>query len=103
LPLKKEEKISICDKYFLGGPLNLRGFSNRGAGENVEDCSLGNDAYWLFAAHLYTPLPFLHNHKTLCSWFKTHSFVNVGNLLSIDQLGFILYYIKLILKNSKMI
>jgi outer membrane protein insertion porin family len=103
LPLKKEEKISICDKYFLGGPLNLRGFSNRGAGENVEDCSLGNDAYWLLAAHLYTPLPFLHNHKTLCSWFKTHSFVNVGNLLSIDQLGFILYYIKLILKNSKMI
>ncbi len=65
MPLKKGEQISIIDKYFLGGPLNLRGFTNRGAGPHTEDCSLGNDAYWLFAAHLYTPLPFLHNHKTL--------------------------------------
>lgn len=85
-PLKSGERISILDKYFLGGPLSLRGFTNRGAGPHVDDCSLGNNAYWLFAAHLYTPLPFLHNHKSLSSWFRTHSFVNIGNLLSIEQL-----------------
>ncbi len=87
VPLRRNEQITINDKYFLGGPLTMRGFVHRGVGPIVEDCSLGNDAYWLLGAHLYTPMPFLRNHKTLSTWFKTHSFVNVGNLLSINQLG----------------
>ena len=102
MPLVKKENILINDRFFLGGPLTLRGFSNRGAGPHKDgknswlhsfkiqslieicqsDCSLGNTAYWLAGAHLYTPLPFLHNHKGLSSWFKTHSFVNIGNLFS---------------------
>jgi len=36
LPFKRNENISINDKFFLGGPLNLRGFSNRGAGPHSE-------------------------------------------------------------------
>ncbi len=51
------------------------------------ECSLGNNAYWLLGAHLYTPLPFLHNQKALSSWFKTHSFVNVGNLISLNHIS----------------
>lgn len=85
-PLKKDSKIMINDRFFLGGPLSLRGFQNRGAGPSKEDCSLGNDAYWLAGAHIYTPLPFLHNHKGLTSWLKTHTFVNIGNIFSLNSL-----------------
>ncbi|CAF1091084.1 unnamed protein product [Brachionus calyciflorus] len=84
-PLKSGEKISIIDKFFLGGPLSLRGFTNRGAGPQSEECSLGNDAYWIAGAHLYTPLPFLHKNTKL-NWLKTHSFVNIGNILSLNQI-----------------
>lgn len=74
------------DKYFLGGPLTLRGFKNRGAGPHMDDCSLGNDAYWLAGFHLYTPLPFLHKNKKL-NWLKTHSFANIGSIFSQDQIS----------------
>lgn len=86
LPLKKSDRISVIDKYFLGGPLSLRGFKNRGAGPHSDDCSLGNDVYWLAGAHLYTPLPFLHKNKKL-NWLKTHSFANIGSILSHNQIS----------------
>jgi outer membrane protein assembly factor BamA len=95
---------------FLGGPLTLRGFTNRGAGYQKEGCShcllvkckiinfkisaflkiecaLGGNAYWLMGLHLYTPLPFLHRHKSLSSWLKTHSFLNMGNIASLNDSG----------------
>lgn len=84
--MKKTDNISVMDKYFLGGPLTLRGFKNRGAGPHLDDCSLGNDAYWLAGVHLYTPLPFLHKNKKL-NWLKTHSFANIGSIFSHDQIS----------------
>ena len=36
MPLKKAESISLNDRFFLGGPLGLRGFTNRGVGPNKE-------------------------------------------------------------------
>lgn len=36
LPLTKDSSIFISDKFFLGGPLTLRGFTNRGAGPQKE-------------------------------------------------------------------
>lgn len=86
LPWKKNTGVSISDKFFLGGPLTLRGFKNRGAGPQIEECALGNSGYWLVGAHLYTPLPFLHKQKGLSSWLKTHSFVNMGNIFSLNSL-----------------
>lgn len=85
LPWKKIDSIQISDKFFLGGPLTLRGFTNRGAGSQKEECALGNSAYWLLGAHLYTPLPFLQDNSTLSKWLKTHSFINMGNLTSISS------------------
>lgn len=85
LPWKKNDQIQISDRFFLGGPLTLRGFTNKGAGSQKEECALGNSAYWLLGAHLYTPLPFLHDNKKLNKWLKTHSFVNMGNLTSMSS------------------
>jgi outer membrane protein assembly factor BamA len=33
--------VSICDQFFLGGPLSLRGFSTRGVGPHRDGNALG--------------------------------------------------------------
>ncbi len=50
--------VTIADKFFLGGPLSLRGFEMRGVGPESDGNSTGGSAYWAAAMHLYTPLPF---------------------------------------------
>ncbi len=43
-PLKPEQPLRINDKFFLGGPLSLRGFNIKGAGPHSD----GKDYYlWL--------------------------------------------------------
>ena len=39
--------VTIADKFFLGGPLNMRGFELRGVGREADGCSLGGSAYWV--------------------------------------------------------
>jgi outer membrane protein insertion porin family len=51
------KNVTIADKFFLGGPLNLRGFEMRGVGAESDGNSLGGTAYWATGLHLYTPLP----------------------------------------------
>lgn len=85
LPFSRDKPVQVSDKFFLGGPLTLRGFTNRGAGYQKEECALGGNAYWLMGMHLYTPMPFLHRQTTLSSWLKTHSFMNIGNIVSVND------------------
>lgn len=33
--------VSICDQYFIGGPLSLRGFTMRGVGPHKDGNALG--------------------------------------------------------------
>lgn len=33
--------VSICDQFFLGGPLSLRGFNTRGVGPHRDGNALG--------------------------------------------------------------
>ena len=47
-------------------------------------CALGADTYWLAAAHIYTPLPLLSGKEGFSRFFRTHFFVNAGNLTNID-------------------
>lgn len=46
--------------------------------------SLGANTYWAAGLHLYTPLPFRPARGGLGDRFKTHFFLNGGNLLSLD-------------------
>lgn len=48
MPLKKSESISLNDRFFLGGPLGLRGFTNRGVGPNKEGKHFINVSFFLF-------------------------------------------------------
>lgn len=78
-------RFSIMDRFFIGGPLTLRGFSFKGVGPRVEGCSLGGDVYWSSGIHLYTPLPFRPSHNGFCQHFRTHLFLNAGNLASYNS------------------
>ncbi|KAK6973769.1 sorting and assembly machinery component 50 [Biomphalaria glabrata] len=82
--LDPRASISISDKFFLGGPLTLRGFNMRGCGPHSHENALGADSYWLTAAHIYSPLPFRPGKGRFGDLFKTHFFINAGNLGNID-------------------
>ena len=38
--------MTIADKFFLGGPLNVRGFDTRGLGPSSGNNALGGEMYW---------------------------------------------------------
>ncbi|KAK6191273.1 hypothetical protein SNE40_003004 [Patella caerulea] len=82
--LNTKNDIKINDRFFLGGPLTLRGFNLKGVGPHSDGNALGADAYWLCAAHIYTPLPFRPGKGGLGDLFRTHFFVNAGNLGNIS-------------------
>ena len=46
--------------------------------------ALGAEAYWLCAAHVYTPLPFRPGKGGFGDLFRTHFFLNAGNLGNIN-------------------
>ncbi|ESP04678.1 hypothetical protein LOTGIDRAFT_135720, partial [Lottia gigantea] len=82
--LNLKNEIRINDRFFLGGPLTLRGFNIKGVGPHSDGDALGADAYWLLAAHLYTPLPFRPGKGGFGDHFRTHFFANAGNLSNIS-------------------
>jgi outer membrane protein insertion porin family len=72
--------VTLADKFFLGGPMNLRGFEMRGVGYSSDGNSLGGTAYWATGLHLYAPLPFRPGRGGFGDLFRTHFFVNCGNI-----------------------
>ncbi|KAG8142767.1 putative Sorting and assembly machinery component 50 protein [Naja naja] len=53
-----DKPSSIADRFYLGGPTSVRGFSMYSIGPQSEGDYLGGEAYWAGGLHLYTPLPF---------------------------------------------
>lgn len=78
--ISNDMKISIADHFFLGGPLNLRGFDMRGCGPHCNGNSVGGEMYWAAALHVYTPLPFRPGRNGFGNLFRLHGFINGGNL-----------------------
>ncbi|KAG8225240.1 hypothetical protein J437_LFUL008777 [Ladona fulva] len=70
----------ICDKFFLGGPLSLRGFDWRGVGPHDQGNSLGGEFFWAGGLHLFSPLPFRPGGGGFGDLFRTHIFINGGNI-----------------------
>ncbi|GJJ79086.1 hypothetical protein EMPS_11445 [Entomortierella parvispora] len=73
----KPSKIS--DRFFLGGPMSVRGFKSNGLGPREGDDSLGGDAYVSAGVSLLTPFPGLATRDS----FKAHFFANAGSLVSV--------------------
>ncbi|KAG0290987.1 hypothetical protein BGZ96_005600 [Linnemannia gamsii] len=74
----KPSKIS--DRFFLGGPMSVRGFKSNGLGPREGEDSLGGDAYMSAGVSLMTPFPGLAGRES----FKAHFFANAGTLVSVQ-------------------
>ncbi len=93
--------MTIADRFYLGGPLDVRGFEMKGLGPSSEHFALGGLTYWAAGLHMYSALPFINEKMAgffdlfrykksflnLCMllnllFFRLHSFVNAGNLMS---------------------
>ena len=99
-------------RFFLGGPLSVRGFKTYGIGPRRQskpvscfhtivvftgtctslwavylfsaiDDALGGDMFWSLGLHLYTPLPF--RPGGLAERFRTHIFATAGNLAQFTE------------------
>ncbi|XKL68900.1 hypothetical protein PGB90_006669 [Kerria lacca] len=76
----KEKFYSLIDRFFIGGPLTLRGFHFQSVGPKVDGFATGGSLYCLGALHLYTPLPHRPSKGSFGNSFKMHFFCNFGNL-----------------------
>lgn len=74
----------INDRFFLGGPMSIRGFQMKGIGPRVREASLGADAFWAAGLHLYTPLPFRPGRGGFGDLFRLHLFANAGNAQNME-------------------
>ncbi|KAH3857700.1 sorting and assembly machinery component 50 homolog [Dreissena polymorpha] len=81
----RDTTVNITDRYFLGGPLTLRGFNKNGIGPHSDGNALGGDVYCMGGLHLYTPLPFRPGSGGFGELFRSHFFVNAGNCGNVEN------------------
>ncbi|KAG0223282.1 hypothetical protein BGW42_005998 [Actinomortierella wolfii] len=74
----KPSKLS--DRFFLGGPMSVRGFKSFGLGPRDGHDSLGGDAYVSAGVSLLTPFP---GFPAPDSSVKGHLFANAGSLIAV--------------------
>jgi len=86
-PDQGDKTINISDNFFLGGPMNIRGFDLRGVGPHSDGNSLGGTMYWATGLHIYGPLPFRPGRGGFGDLFRTHLFMNAGNVGSFNMSG----------------
>ncbi|PWA24587.1 hypothetical protein CCH79_00011789, partial [Gambusia affinis] len=79
-----EKATCIADRFYLGGPTSIRGFSMYSMGPQSDGDFLGGEAYWAGGLHLYTPLPFRPGRGGFGDLFRTHFFLNAGNLCNLN-------------------
>ncbi|XP_035233426.1 sorting and assembly machinery component 50 homolog isoform X2 [Stegodyphus dumicola] len=75
-----DQSVRINDRFFLGGPLSVRGFSMNGIGPQTQDYFLGAEGYWAGGLHAYSPLPFRPLKQVLDKICRIHIFLNTGNI-----------------------
>ncbi|KAJ5180747.1 SAM50-like protein [Penicillium capsulatum] len=81
LDSKSQSQVSrINDRFFLGGPTDVRGFRLCGLGPRDGVDSLGGDIYAAGSANLLFPLPKVGAEKPL----RLQAFLNGGRLLSLQ-------------------
>ncbi|KAI9343068.1 surface antigen-domain-containing protein [Zopfochytrium polystomum] len=79
-PLAQDRPNRINDRFYLGGPLSVRGFQQHGIGPADGADRVGGDMFVAGGVSLFTPLPYLVDAP-----IKGHLFANAGNLIQLDQ------------------
>ncbi|KAI9475656.1 MAG: surface antigen-domain-containing protein [Benjaminiella poitrasii] len=74
---KGEKGPSVSDRFYLGGPLSVRGFKMGGIGERDGNDALGGEAYWAAGASLIASVPGMSELPV-----KAHAFANAGSIVT---------------------
>lgn len=80
--MSKDKATHISDRFFLGGPMSLRGFRGNSVGPRDGDDALGGDAYLAFGAELAFRVP----HRVADEVnLRGRAYINAGNLVSLTN------------------
>lgn len=84
--LIRPNKISICDRFFAGGPLTLRGFKFQGLEPNIRGHPLGDMSYLSAGIHLYSILPYTTPETPINDYIRPHIFINTGTIGDMNEI-----------------
>lgn len=84
--LFRPHRINICDRFFAGGPLTLRGFRYQGLGANVSEHPLGDLSFMSAGLHLYSILPYTTPLSPINQYIRPHIFLNTGTIGDVNPL-----------------
>ncbi|KAI8370128.1 surface antigen-domain-containing protein [Choanephora cucurbitarum] len=76
--MNEPKEIPLTDRFYLGGPLSVRGFKMGGIGEREGNDAVGGEAYWAAGASLVARLPGSDH-------VKAHAFANAGSIVTQAQ------------------
>uniref|UniRef100_A0A0A9XMK2 Sorting and assembly machinery component 50 n=1 Tax=Lygus hesperus TaxID=30085 RepID=A0A0A9XMK2_LYGHE len=76
---KWDESHTVADNFYLGGPLDVRGFEFRSLGPQKDGDFVGGSTYYAGSLHIYSPLPFKPGEGGFGDLFRTHLWINAGN------------------------
>lgn len=85
--LIRASKINICDKFFAGGPLTLRGFKLQGLAPTRSGYPLGKNSFLSAGLHLYPILPYTTPESPINDHIRPHIFFNSGTIGDLNDLG----------------
>lgn len=71
----------MLDRFFIGGPNDVRAFTLNGLGPKSYDCSIGGDLFLNGGISLISKIPYTPKDSN----FKFHNFINYGNLQLYDN------------------
>jgi outer membrane protein insertion porin family len=79
--LDRNQPSHIMDRFFLGGPNDVRGFSQSGMGPRDEGDSIGGETFMASGISLISPLPWEKKDTPL----RFQTFLNSGSLLMLGN------------------
>lgn len=85
--LLKSNRINICDKFFAGGPLTIRGFRLNGLAPTRGGFPLGAASFLSAGMHIYSILPYTTLNSTINDYIRPHIFFNSGTIGDIHDLS----------------
>ncbi len=78
-------RVKVTDSNSLSVKLNISIFTTKVCFLTLMTGDyLGGEAYWAGGVHLYTPLPFRPGRGGFGDLFRTHFFLNAGNLCNLN-------------------
>lgn len=79
-PLTKDKNSSLLDRFYIGGPNDVRSFLLNGLGPKDYNSCIGGDLFLNGGISLITDIP-----KYNESNFKIHNFINFGRLVGFNK------------------